>query len=383
MPGKKQDATESLKRTLKELVALDTTSHLPNGPLIDLLEARVKALGFACERLSYTDAEGKPKTNLLARAGPAEGTPELALVGHTDCVPYDPDWKEALTLTERDGRLYGRGSADTKSFITCALTAAGSVDLKALKKPLLLIFTADEEIGLVGARQLVTAKKGQARFAIVGEPTSLQPVRGHKGYCLAEVEVTGKEGHSAYPASGVSAIFGAARLLGEIERYAKGPLREQTSADFEPPYTTVNVGVVRGGRAKNVIPDSCRFVLEWRPIPSQATERVFRDVEALIQKQQQADPTFHASASWIRTDTGVDTQVGSPLVKFLEAQSGKSSTTVSFATEAPQLTQLGAEAVVFGPGDIKVAHQNGEFVPVAELVRAEEILRAAIQHFCL
>jgi acetylornithine deacetylase len=262
------------------------------------------------------------------------------------------------------------------------MVAVRSLRVESLKRPLLLVFTADEEIGLVGARQLVETQKGKARYAIVGEPTSLQPIRGHKGYCLAEIEVVGKEGHSAYPESGVSAIFRAAKLLRALEAYAAGPLREHKDAAFDPPFTTLNVGVIQGGRAKNIIPGRCHLVVEWRPVPSQPVDAVFRFLEQLIAEEHRLDTRFQARVTWTRTDPGVNTSEGSELVQFLCAQSGRPSATVPFGTEAPQLTELGAEAVVFGPGDIRVAHQTGEFVPVAELVRAEEILRAAIAHFC-
>src|SRR5262249_41350549 len=151
-----------------------------------------------------------------------------------------------------------------------------------LHKPLLLVFTADEEGGLIGAKQLVKAGLGKARYAIVGEPTSLQPIRGHKGYCMAEVEVRGKEGHSAYPESGASAIFRAARLISELEAHAAGPLRARLDPAFDPPYTSLNVGLIHGGRAKNIIPGECRFIVEWRPVPGQPNESVLRFLDERI-----------------------------------------------------------------------------------------------------
>ncbi len=250
------DVEKKLEETLRALVSFDTTSRLSNQPLIDWLEPKLRALGFACERHGYRDDSGVEKCNLLASV-PGGGTPELALVGHTDCVPYDSAWAEALVLTARDGKLYGRGACDTKAFIACALVAAERTAAAKLPKPVTLIFTADEEVGCLGAKMLLDANKGRARRAIVGEPTRLTPVRANKGYCLAEVDVTGKEGHSAYPESGASAIYGAARLIGLLEAYSKGELRKDVDPAFEPPFTTLNVGVIQGGRAKNVIPGSC------------------------------------------------------------------------------------------------------------------------------
>lgn len=374
------DRLTPLEARLAELVAIDSTSSRPNAPMVDCLEPLLRAAGFDTQRQPYTDSAGTPKVNLLARRG--EGLPELALVGHTDCVPFDPAWTEALTLTPKDGRLYGRGACDTKAFIACALEAARRSAGLRLKKALLLIFTADEEVGCVGAKQLVDAQLGGARHAIVGEPTSLRPIRAHKGYCLAELEVFGKEGHSAYPASGASAIFRAARLLERIERLAKEVLLPDADAAFEPPYTTLNVGLIEGGKAKNIIPGSCRFILEWRPIPRQPVERVPQLVEALLSRLRDEEPGFDAKVRVTRADRGVDTPEGAEVIRFLQEQTGNAPQTVSFGTEAPQLTALGAQAVVFGPGDIQVAHQTGEFVPRAELARCQEVLEAAIARFC-
>ncbi|MBX5481239.1 MAG: acetylornithine deacetylase [Myxococcaceae bacterium] len=371
---------EALTRTLRELVAIDSTSSRSNGPIIELLEAKLRALGFSVALHPYEDDAGVRKVNLLATRG--EGRPQLALVGHSDCVPFDPAWTEALVLTERDGKLFGRGAADTKGFIACALVALEQVGLDALKKPLLVVFTADEEVGCIGAKRLVDAGVGRARYAIVGEPTQLRPIRANKGYCLAEVEVRGKEGHSAYPEVGVSAIFHAARFLKKLEEAAQTVLRAETDELFQPPYTTVNVGMIEGGKAKNIIPGRCRFIVEWRPIPSQPTSRVTELLKSIVADLQREDPAVDVQIRVTREDRGVDTAATSEVVQFLVRESGNAPGSVPFGTEAPQLTALGAEAVVFGPGDIRVAHRTGEFVPIEDLERCEAILERALRHFC-
>lgn len=368
-----------LHTLLAQLVAIDSTSTRPNAPMLDALEPRLKAAGFKTERHRYKDEAGVEKANLLASLG--DGIPELALVGHTDCVPFDPAWKEALTLTPRDGKLYGRGSCDTKAFVACAVLAAEATKAK-VKKPLLLCFTADEEVGCFGAKQLVAAKLGQSKRCIVGEPTSLVPVRANKGYCLAEVEVEGKEGHSAYPDTGASAIFRAARFITRLEAYSRAELKEQTDADFFPPSTTVNVGTIAGGKAKNIIPGSAKFTLEWRPIPQQPVEHVLRATEKIRDACRAEEPAFAMSIKPLRMDRGFATAPDHELVQFLVAQSGKQPQTVAFGTEGPQMVELGSVPVVFGPGDIKVAHQTGEYVPVGELNRCAEVLQQAILHFC-
>ncbi|XXF79089.1 acetylornithine deacetylase [Myxococcaceae bacterium GXIMD 01537] len=375
------DMLPALRATLAELVAIDTTSARTNLALIEYARRRLEPAGFTVEYQRYRDDAGVKKVNLVAvKGGP--GRAALALVGHSDCVPYDAAWTDALKLTEKDGKLYGRGACDTKAFIACALHAAERADAAKLKAPLMVILTADEEVGLVGAKRLVQAGLGRARHAIVGEPTSLRPVRANKGYCLAEVEVVGKEGHSAYPETGASAIFRAGRFLHRLEQLALSVLREERDDAFEPPYTTVNVGLIQGGKAKNVIPGACRFTVEWRPVPGQAPEKVVELLEGIRRELVKDEPAFEARVHVVRTDSGVNTPAEAEVVRFLAEQSGNTPTTVAFGTEAPQLTALGAEAVVFGPGNIQVAHQTGEFVPIDELVRCEAILSKAIERFC-
>jgi acetylornithine deacetylase len=368
-----------LIETLRELVAIDSTSSRSNRALIDLLEKRLASLGLRCERHAYLDEAGVEKVNLVAGRG--SGQPALALVGHSDCVPFDEDWTEALRLVEDGGKLYGRGACDTKGFIAAALVALERVPVAELSQAHLAIFTADEELGCHGAKELVDKGVGRARYAIVGEPTSLRPIRANKGYCLAEVEVLGQEGHSAYPDVGVNAIFHAGRFLGRLEK-AAARLQDEQDPAFEPPFTTINVGVIQGGKAKNIIPGSCRFFVEWRPIPRQPVEVVGELLQRIAEDIRREDERLGVRVRVMRGDAGVDTSPQSEVVRFLEAEIGRGSGTVPFGTEAPHLTALGAEAVVFGPGDIRVAHRTGEFVPVDELVRCEEVLESALRHFC-
>jgi acetylornithine deacetylase len=363
---------------LKALVAVDSTSTRSNLPILDVVEERLRPLGFATRRMVWRDAAGVEKANLIARRGP--DTPGgLALVGHSDCVPFDPDWKDALKPRQEEGRLYGRGTADTKSFIAAAIAA--SAQAKGGAQPLHLVLTADEELGCLGAKRLVEEGKLHPRVAIIGEPTRLTPVRAHKGYCLAEVEVTGAEGHSAYPETGASAIFAAGRLLEEVERVER-ELAGNIDAQFSPPHTTFNVGLITGGKAKNVIPGACRFTLEWRPIPGQeVTEALERFQVAAARVVSERGGKIAVKITPSRLDTGVSIPPGAEVVRFLEQASGRKAETIPFGTELPQLTALGAEACVFGPGDIRTAHRTGEFVPIAELESATAILGQAIERF--
>ncbi len=366
-----------IKTTLADLVKINSVSSRSNAEIVDYLERRCRAMNLVTRRYPYKDELGIDKINLIALTADASEV-ELALVGHSDTVPYDPNWVEATNLTERDGKLYGRGSCDTKGFIAAALTAVETIDLSKLRKPLALIFTADEEIGLRGAKRLAEAKPLRARYSIVGEPTSLKPIRAGKGYSLAEVIVKGREAHSAYPALGASAVFRAARLINRLESIAAQVQEDQHDA-FDPPYTTLNIGLIHGGSAKNVLAGECRFTLEWRPIPTQSSGYLLNLFRTAIQEETHRDPAFECEVDANRADSGFETPPESPLIKLMEKLTGIDSGTVAFGTEAAQMMVLGSEAVVIGPGDIREAHRTGEFVPVDELEHCAEILQQAIE----
>src|SRR5512133_2310762 len=364
---------------LRSLVAIDSTSTRSNLPLLDRLEDAARALGFDTRRATWVDENGVDKGNLVCRRGP-EGPGGLALVGHTDCVPYDPEWSEALAGAERDGKVFGRGAADTKGFLACALVAAANA--RPSRAPLAIVFTADEEVGCLGAKRLLAEGRVHPRHAIVGEPTRLTPVRAHKGYCAVEVILEGVEGHSAYPEVGASAIHAMGRLWPELEAIGE-ELRREADAAFTPPHATWNVGVVRGGKARNIIAGECRFTYEWRPLPGQDPRRALRLVEdACVRLAGAYGGKLSIHIAPLRTDAAAVTSAEAEVVRFLEAESGNRATTVPFGTELPEVIGMGAEACVFGPGDIRVAHRTGEFVAVAELDRAAAILARAIERFC-
>ena len=375
----------TVEKILAELVAIDSVSSRSNEEIIQYLEHRCESLGFKLKRVSYIDEVGVEKINLIAVKGTELADDlqvALALVGHTDTVPYDPNWSEATSLTLRDDKLYGRGACDTKGFIASVLAAVQNLDLEQLKRPLALVFTADEEIGLRGAKFLVQQKVLKPQFSIVGEPTSLRPIRAGKGYSLVEIVVRGREAHSAYPALGASAVFRAARLISRIEALGAS-LRQDQHPAFDPPYTTLNVGLIKGGTAKNVIAGECRFTLEWRPVPSQPSGHVLALVNEAIKEERAADPDFDCEVLDGREDAGFETSPESSLVKLLEEATGTEAGTVAFGSEAAPMKLLGGDAVVIGPGDIREAHRTEEFVPVAELHKCVDILEHAIHSICL
>jgi acetylornithine deacetylase len=379
-----------LVRLLQALVAIDSTSSRSNLPVLDFLEGQVAPLGFEVRRMTWTDEAGVEKGNLVCRRGPsapggAAGGPGdgggLALVAHTDCVPFDPEWAEALSGALRDGRVLGRGSADTKGSAASMIAAAAREAPR--RAPLWLVFTADEEVGCQGAKALHHEGRLHPRTAIIGEPTQLVPVRAHKGYCAVDVTVLGVEGHSAFPEVGASAVHAAGDLLGEIRRIQGELAAEHSDPSFSPPHTTFNVGVIRGGKARNVLAGECFFTLEWRPLPGQAPERALALFdEAARRLEARGGGRLRVERTSMRVDKAGVTAADAEVVRFLEEQSGNRAATIPFGTELPELIDMGAEACVFGPGDIRVAHRTGEYVEVAALERAAEIHRRAIARFC-
>jgi acetylornithine deacetylase len=368
---------------LRDLVAIPSPSAVSNEPMVHYAAKFLEALGWKVRPHGYKDSQGTQKVNLIAvtKGGGSPIRAELALCAHTDTVPWDICWNEATQLVEQEDRLIGRGTCDMKGFIAATLSAVAEMDPKCLRKPLAIVLTADEEIGCLGATRLAEGRALEARYAIVGEPTSLQPMRAGKGYYLAETRIRGQEAHSAFPERGVSAITAGARMIMRVETMGR-VLRKRRNLIFDPPYTTLNIGTIAGGRAKNIVPGECRLMVEWRPIPevdeSRIARRLMRDTERLILDF----PGIEAITEVKRSDSGFVTPSRSELLKTLERISGKTSGGVAFGTEAPQFQRMGAEVVVFGPGDMREAHRTGEFIPKAELLAATEMLKRTVALIC-
>jgi acetylornithine deacetylase len=367
---------------LQDLVAIPSVSSQSNRPLIEWIQRFLLPLGWHQRLLSYKDAAGIEKVNLMVSPRAlSEGTidAELAIVCHTDTVPYSAAWSDATNLIERNGMLHGCGACDVKGFLACILATVSTIDISNLRHPLCLVFTSDEEIGCRGARFLFEQKALRARYAIIGEPTSLAPARAGKGYCLAAVSVKGKAAHSAFPEAGRSAIFAAARLLQEIEAMAQELKLEQNKA-FSPPWTTLNVGEIRGGTAKNVIPSECSFLLEWRPIPEQQPGHVLDRLQKIV--DQISVEGIETDIEVLRMDSGFETNAEGAVIQSVRIRPDTAINTIAFGTEAPWLARMGAEVVVIGPGSMLTAHSPREYVPTAELDECVNILRTAIEDLC-
>ena len=373
---------KTVTETLMDLVSIPSVSNISNRAVVEYAQGRFDPAAWKVNVFPYQDSSGVDKFNLVALTNAGEGVDaELGLVCHTDTVPFDDAWSEATARVERDGNVWGRGSCDVKGFLACILTAVSEIDVSSLRHKLAVVLTADEEVGCIGAKRLAAGEALRAKHIIIGEPTGLTPVHAGKGYALGEIVVKGKEAHSAFPQLGRSAIRDAARVIARLDDVAK-QLAASRDTNFDPPYTTLNVGLIRGGTAKNIVPGECRFLVEWRPIPGQPVEfaaGLIREQLASLARELRG---FEAEFEIQRMDPGFRRRAADVLRPLLESVSGRNATTVAFGTEASHLASICDEAVVFGPGDMNTAHRTGERVPVHELHECVRILKEIIASFC-
>ncbi len=328
------------------------------------------------------------KTNLLVAAGPeADDRCGLILSGHMDVVPADePEWcSDPFAMADGNDRYVGRGTADMKGFLALAANRLAAVRPTALRRPLVLLFTYDEEVGTLGARRFTESyqhAEGLPRSVLIGEPTALRVVRAHKGMVRYRLQFTGRAAHSGYPHLGRSAIEPAARAivaLAELRRILESERPPHADAFPAVPFAAINVGTVSGGSAANVIPDRCEAHLGVRLLPEMSAgamaERIHEAVRSVV-AEPFALETVSESPAMILDEAA-------PIYRLLCDATGQvGAHSVMFATDAGWLQRAGFECVIFGPGSIEVAHKPNEFVPVGELRRAGEVLDIVIARSC-
>lgn len=366
---------------LSNLIRIPSPSFLSNRPIIDYALQIFHRAQWQSKEIIYRAPGGIDKVNLIA-APPGQNindtAVELAFMCHTDTVPYSADWPKALEPFVADGQLHGCGACDVKGFMACLLTAVAEGDSSSIVDGLRLVLTADEEIGCVGAAHLLASKSIQPQRLIVGEPTSLHPARAGKGYCLAEMTVFGEEAHSAHPQKGRSAIYRAARLITALEEYSS-LLAEEQHPLFAPSFTTLNIGTIQGGTAKNIVPGQCKFQLEWRPIPNQLADTVPNAVSKIADKLRSIDPSFRCKFQVLRQQTGFESKADSQLVRSVETLAGRAAISIPFGSEASLMASVANEVIVFGPGDMQTAHSSRECVPLNELDEAVNCLHSLMK----
>lgn len=367
---------------LRRLVAFDTTSARSNLPLIHFVRDYLAAYGIDSE-LSFDDSG--EKANLFATIGPANRG-GVVLSGHTDVVPVigQPWSTDPWVVTEKAERLYGRGTADMKSFIAIALALVPEWREMPLETPIHLALSYDEEVGCLGVRRLIERlPEGAARprLVIVGEPTEMRVVTAHKGCYLYRTTVTGLEAHSSAPRHGVSAIMEASRLIGFIGRLAEEHAESGGDPRFDPPHTTFNVGIVEGGTAFNIIARQCRIVWEFRAVPTDdpaAIEaRLERFVETeLLPRMRATYPEASVVTERVVAMPAFAPERDSPAEALARRLTGANGTgTVAFGTEAGLFQTAGIPTVVCGPGSIDQAHQPDEFISLGQVAAGERFLR--------
>lgn len=372
---------------LAQLVALPSVScavpswDMPNLPVIELLANWFGDLGFKTQILPLAQPG---KVNLVATLG--EGDGGLVLAGHSDTVPYDANrWQsDPFKLVERDGKLFGLGATDMKGFFPVILEAIQPYLQQKFKHPLIIIVTADEESSMNGARALVKAGvPGAPRYAVIGEPTELTPIRMHKGILMESIRVQGQAGHSSNPALGKNALEAMTKVMDELMQLRSELQIKYRNPGFAVQTPTLNLGCIHGGDGANRICGECELHFDLRLLPGMDNEEIRQAIRRRLTPVAETSGTDIVLSSLFEGVAPFDEPAESALVKICEQLTGRSAESVAFATEAPFMQELGMQTVVLGPGSINQAHQPDEFIGIDQLEPAVNILRQLIQKFCL
>ena len=372
---------------IEKLVGFPTVSRDSNLELIEFV--REYLAGCGVESRLVPNAEGT-KANLYATVGPADAGGGVVLSGHTDVVPVDgqPWDTDPFTVVERDGRLYGRGTCDMKSFSACGLALVPEMIAAGLERPIHFALSYDEEVGCAGAPSMIAElveRLPAPRAVIVGEPTGMRLVNAHKGISGFETVVTGHEAHSSQTHRGVSAVMTAARLIHFIDEMAREcASRPKPESGFVPPYTTIHVGLVRGGTAANIISRECRFVWDIRSMPDEDPRTWLDRFEAycrdeVLPEMRRVAPSADVVTTPGFASPGLRAEPGSAADELVRAITGDNGTgVVSYGTEAGQFQDAGFSTIVCGPGSIDQAHQPNEYIERSQVDLCMATLRRLI-----
>ncbi len=362
-----------------ELIKMKSVSVDSNGPISDYLQGLLEEIGCTVERLEYTDDNGELKVNIIGRLG--EGTGGLAFCSHSDTVPgQEVDWP-AFDPVIKDGKLYGRGSCDMKGPLAATIVAASRIDPERLKRPVYIIVTADEEIGLLGAKfvteQSKMLKEDRPTYGVIAEPTEMIPVYAHKGGAGGTVTSYGLAAHSSTD-KGVSANFKLARFMAEMADLRDMSMSDTTYQDdeFDPPTNGFNMVMSDFDTAGNVTAPKAICQVGFRTMPKAANEEL---LDMIAKAAEKYDLEFKG-----RIADPLYVSVDSPLVKAaVQALDGRQPETVSYGTDGIYLKNIIPQMVVLGPGSISVAHTIQEHIPVAELEQSVDVYQSIIQDLCM
>ena len=376
---------------IEKLISFDTTSRESNLEIITFIKDYLHDLGIDSQLVQ--NEEGT-KANLYATVGDAN-TSGVMLSGHTDVVPIDgQDWDtDPFNVTHKDNRLYGRGTADMKSFVAITLAQLPKFQARGLITPIHLAFSYDEEVGCIGVRRLIEVMKSmpvKPAMCIVGEPTSMQVITGHKGKRSYRVHVRGLEAHSSLAPDGVNAIEYASRLIAFLSDLA-GQIADEGPHDeiYDVPHTTVHTGTIQGGTQLNIVPKDCVFEYEFRYVDLQDPQALEDKIRAFA--REELEPRMHAISSdtgitidLVNDMPGLEMDLDAGVVTFVKALAGRNDhAKVAFGTEAGLFHQrANIPTVVCGPGSIDQAHKPNEFIEMDQIDACEVFLDRLMDRVC-
>ncbi|MEL0018934.1 MAG: acetylornithine deacetylase [Rickettsiales bacterium] len=376
---------------ITKLISFDTTSRNSNMELIHYIRDYLQSLGV--DSLLVEDETGT-KANLYATLGPKD-RPGIMLSGHTDTVPVDgQNWSsDPFTVTERDGKLYARGTCDMKGFIGICLAYAPKFLERGLEIPIHFAFSHDEEVGCLGVKSLIEKFKDiepTPMMGIVGEPTSMQVIIGHKGKQSYRCHVRGLEAHSSLAPQGVNAVEYAAEMIAHLKGMARRIQKEGPfDALYDVQHTTVHTGVVQGGTALNIVPKDCSFDFEFRCIGADSGDDLFAEIETFAREtlepeMQAIDPASGIEFEELSAIDGLDLDPGEEVVTLAKTLAGRNDhAKVAFGTEAGLFQQqVGIPTVVCGPGSINDAHKPDEYVALEQLDKCHAFFDKLLDHVC-
>ncbi len=361
--------------------SIDPAHDQSNRPVVDLLANWFADLGFSIEIAPVDDAAGK--VNLVA--GLETGDGGLVLSGHTDTVPFtESAWRQdPFKLTEKDGRFYGLGTSDMKCFFPIVMQALQSLDLKKIRRPIILLATCDEESTMAGAKALVDANRRLGRHALIGEPTGLKPVNMHKGVMIETIILKGQAGHASDPSLGNNAMEGMHEVMTALLGWRDRLQQTFSNDNFKVPVPTMNFGSIHGGDSPNRICAECTLKIDIRLLPRMQPHEIREELRQTITQtvagsglQLEFDEVFPGTLP-------METDPRSEIVRMAEKLTGEPTGTVGFGTEGPYLNSLGMDTVILGPGDIDQAHQANEYIEQARIQPMQELLQKMITHFCM
>ncbi len=376
-----------LLERIRQLIATPSVSSVSprfdqgNRAVIELLAGWLEDAGFNARIEPLL--ERPDKANLIATLG--EGPGGLVLSGHSDTVPYDAGrWRyDPFEGVIADERIYGLGSADMKAFLALAIEAASAFAARDLRRPLVILATADEESSMSGARALAAAGQPLGRHAVIGEPTDLKPVRMHKGILMEAIRLEGRSGHSSNPALGVNALEGMHRVIGELLRWRAELQARYRNPLFEVDVPTMNLGHIHGGDNPNRICADCELHIDIRPLPGMTLAELRGALRERLERLLADDALKLSFKPLFSGIEALETPAAAAIVRAAEDLTGAPAGAVGFGTEGPYLNALGMETVILGPGSVACAHQPDEFLPLATLQPTLALLRGLIERFCV